>query len=508
MDFEQLLKQFKLLGDIMKQPDGSGRGDLLSGLDKIINTDIPAMFNQGVPPEYFEMFTELRSLFGQFENFILYDRLIGKDVVALGGGFSSGKSSFMNAIDGENALPEDISPSTAVPTFIVNGEKHEAFGVNIFNAKMPIGLRDIRSVSHGFGEIKDEDEKVVSPPVTLGHVLKSLFLATPKQKFKNMAFVDTPGFSKPDSDTYSARTDENISRAQLNSSTYIMIFAQADAGTLKDEDINFIKSLRPEIPKLFVISKADNKTDSDIERIKSHIKSQLTMNGIANEGVMAFSTKRPDEYDSAAIRKVLEDWNDVAETPLFARNFKLVFIKCRNYYEKTIDDERRALERLNRSLTLISSDDSEAVEPLYALQKEARAKVERLKAGYDKLLELKNALFTELKRVCDIIGIDMPEPSEVDLREDDVPDALEVLRSYKKNKGVKPRSGVAAAIREAFADIVSGGAFARAIGGKAKREEIARMIRENIMLDAADMRINKDAKLADVFKTQIGNGGV
>jgi hypothetical protein len=201
MGYDTLLTQFKLLGQIIKQPTDNRSKEMLRDLNTVIFEKIPETFTKGAPPEYYELYTNLKSLYAQFRNFLLYDRLIGKSVVALGGGFSTGKSSFMNALNGERALPTDISPSTAVPTFVINCEKHEAFVTNKFDAKVPIGLRDIALISHGFGEIKNEDGEVMDVEVIpLGHVLKSVFLASPKQTYKNLAFVDTPGYSKPDAD--------------------------------------------------------------------------------------------------------------------------------------------------------------------------------------------------------------------------------------------------------------------------------------------------------------------
>ena len=476
MEYETLLSQFKLLGNIIRKPETNAAADVLAGLRKLVYERIPEAFRESAPPGYYKQFADLTSLFEQFESFVLYDKLIGKNVVALGGGFSSGKSSFLNALDGENALPTDISPSTAVPTFIVNGEKHDAFGINAFDAVVPIGLRDIRSISHGFGE--NADGAAEGEPVTLGHALKSVFLASPKQTYKNLAFVDTPGFSKPDSESYSARTDEYISRGQLNSSSRIMLFAQADAGTLKEDDINFIKSLREDIPKLFIVSKADMKSESELDGIVRHIKSLLSLNGIAYADVFAFSSRKPDEYDAAAIRGVLSDWDSAAARPDFARNFKRIFIFLRNYYEEETDRVRKRLERLNTSLTKLVSEDEETLAPLRLIVRESQDGVRRLKAEYENVNALKDEFFGELKRVGDKIGIPMPEPSEVDLIEE-AADASGMIREYMKAKGLKMDPRRAETMRE----ILRGVSFAQGTGWSAsRRSDLARLIKENCVV--------------------------
>ena len=146
---------------------------------KIINEKIPETVKKNAPADYYELYTDFKSEYEKFRDFILYDSLIGKNIVALGGGFSSGKSSFLNALNGEAALPEDVDPSTSVPTYIVNGKKYKVLGINIFDTKVEIETREIKKIAHGFGEIYDDDDEIVDigEDVTLGHVLESIFLS-------------------------------------------------------------------------------------------------------------------------------------------------------------------------------------------------------------------------------------------------------------------------------------------------------------------------------------------
>jgi GTP-binding protein EngB required for normal cell division len=497
VQYNELLSKFKLLSGVLKQPDNTEMDERLARLSKLIDEKIPDTLKKNAPPEYYELYTDFKALYGQFRNFVLYDELIGRNVVALGGGFSSGKSSFLNALDGENALPTDISPSTAVPTFIVNGEKHYAFGVNIFDAKIPIELRDIPKISHGFGEVRDENGELAAESVTLGHVIKSIFLASPKQSYTNLAFVDTPGFSKPDSDTYSAQTDEYISRSQLNSSSYIMLFVQADAGTLKDEDIRFIQSLRTETPKLFIVSKADVKSEHELNDIVAHIKSQLTLCGIAFMDVLTFSRNKPTEYDAKIIREILGIWNKAHEAPQFSRNFKKPFIHCREFYEKEIESERRRLEQLNISLTKLSGEEDETIAPLRKLVQSIQKDIAKLKAVSDELKELNREFFSELKNVCDKIGINMQEPSEADMY-DDIPDPLKLLRDYKHAKGIKTNPETPELLKEAFSGAVP--ALDKTAGGSAHRDIVVQLLRSHCKVDKDKIHINDAVDTADAFK--------
>lgn len=274
--YEKLVGNFELLCNIIRQNTGASQLKVdLSKIEEIINKKIPDALGKNAPEDFYELYTDFKSEYEKFRDFILYDKLIGKNIVAFGGGFSSGKSSFLNALMGKQVLPADIDPSTSVPTYIVRGEKHEVMGINVFDTKVQMQPRDIRKIAHGFGEVEDEDAEKVTDGVTLGHVLDNIFFSTPLHKYESIAFLDTPGYSKPDSEKYSAKTDEQISRGQLNSSNYILWFVQADAGTITEEDIKFIKTLREDIPKLIIVNKADKKNVNDLKDIIAKIRSTL-----------------------------------------------------------------------------------------------------------------------------------------------------------------------------------------------------------------------------------------
>ena len=142
--------------------------------------------------------------------------------------------------------------------------------------------------------------------VTLGHVLENIFFSTPLHKYDNIAFLDTPGYSKPDSEKYSAKTDEQIARGQLNSSNYILWFVQADAGTITEEDIKFIKTLREDIPKLIIVNKADKKNLKDLQSIMEKIKATLDLRGIRYVDVFAFTSKL-EQVEDEKLQKFIEN---------------------------------------------------------------------------------------------------------------------------------------------------------------------------------------------------------
>ena len=373
---EPLLANFNLLCNIIRQkaPDQKMRVDL-SRLNNLINKKIPDTLKKNAPDDFFELYTNFKSEYDKFKDFILYDKLIGKNIIAIGGGFSSGKSSFLNVLMGKRVLPADIDPSTSVPTYIMKGPKHEVQGINIFDAKVSMQPRDIKKIAHGFGEVDDDDDEKITNAVTLGHVLESIFFSTPLHQYDNIAFLDTPGYSKPDSVKYSVKTDEQISRSQLNTANFILWFVQADAGTITEEDIKFIKTLRPDIPKLIIVNKADKKNLTDLKAIMKKIRSSLDFKGVRYIDVLAF-TCRPEQIEDETletflvenkkqIQKQITKWDKRQYESNFARNFKVLFMRCKEFYEDEIDEESKELTRLNTSITrLLGEDiDTEILDP-------------------------------------------------------------------------------------------------------------------------------------------------
>lgn len=508
--YEKLLKNFNLLCAIIRQnTSGNQMKADLTKIEKLINYKIPDTLKKNAPEDFYELYTDFKSEYEKFRDFILYDKLIGKNIVALGGGFSSGKSSFLNALMGKSVLPSDIDPSTSVPTYIVKGEKHEVMGINVFDTKVQMQPRDIKKIAHGFGEVEDDDDEKVTDAVTLGHVLENIFFSTPLHKYENIAFLDTPGYSKPDSEKYSAKTDEQISRGQLNSSNYILWFVQADAGTITEEDIKFIKTLRDGIPMLIILNKADKKNLADLKEIIAKIKSTLDVKGVRYVDVFAFTSKIEQieddslksfiEEDAGRIRQQIETWNSQVYESNFARNFKKLFVRCKDFYEDEINEESRKLTRLNTSITKLEAEDidTEILEPLQLMVKEAQKNVNELKNISKKLKELQDEFFTEIKFISDIVNIDMPEPSEIDLLQDKVQNPLQLIEDYKKQNGIKTDSSVADMLQNIFDGIEP--VINKSAGGSEYKEELIDIIKESCSINAEDIHIDDAYKNDELF---------
>ena len=93
--YNKILSNYELLCNIIRQSASGPQLKVdLSKIEEIINKKIPDIVKKNAPEDFYELYTNFKSEYEKFRDFILYDKLIGKNIIALGGGFSSGKSSF------------------------------------------------------------------------------------------------------------------------------------------------------------------------------------------------------------------------------------------------------------------------------------------------------------------------------------------------------------------------------------------------------------------------------
>lgn len=471
MESDKIIRDFSLLKRIVS-PENTASSDVdISALEKLISTELPEALEDNAPSNFPQLYFDFRQEFERFKEFILFDKLIGKNIVALGGGFSTGKSSFANSILGNKMLPSDINPSTSVPTYIVNGSDISVYGINTFGSRVEMELDDVKSISHGFGKISEEDNEA-----TLGHILRSIFISSPEQRFSNIALLDTPGYSKAESADYSAKTDEKIARTQLNSANFILWFVQADAGTITNEDINFLNTINKDIPKLIIVNRADKVIADDLKSIVEKIKSVLDIKGIQYVDVLTYTNRKNRECDREKIIAQLDEWNGYVCENRFAYNFKVLFTKCKEYYDEQIEEEKRRLSRLNKALTL--TEDAIVTECLTSLISEIKRRANDLTEHRDTLKKLRDEFFSEIKRVGDIVHIEMPEPSEIDLIRGKSVDPKSVLDEYIARNSIKKNSDYSIILENALAEIKP--ALYKVIETSKPADEITQIIMANV----------------------------
>src|SRR5699024_12747525 len=124
----------------------------------------------------------------------------------------------------------------------------------------------------------------------------------------------------------------------------------------------------------------------------------LDLKVIRYTGVLAFSRSKRQLYDREKIINQLLAWNEEIHEVSFAYHFKKLFVACREYYSEQIAEEERRLNRLNKSLTLVTDDVQTYLSSLVA---EIKSRIQLLKDTQKKVKKLQDTFFQELKYVAD-----------------------------------------------------------------------------------------------------------
>lgn len=231
--------------------------------------------------------------------------LFGKHVVAVGGGFSAGKSAFINSFlaNKEIRLPISMDPTTAIPSYVTNASEQKVLGISKNNATIDFSdiCPDILSrLTHNAEE-----------PLDFGFNLKDIlpFLVVnvdfKDERFKNICFIDTPGYN-PQSEGNKA-ADVNTAKEFLSDSLAILWLSACDAssGNITTSDINFLKEIlkNDKEKKLYIIiSKADQKSSEDLQKVLENVKTTLAQNAIEYEGISLYGREARKEGQRAADR--------------------------------------------------------------------------------------------------------------------------------------------------------------------------------------------------------------
>lgn len=214
--------------------------------------------------------------------------LKNKSIVAVGGGFSSGKSKFINSIIKEKILPEDQTPTTSIPTYIINGiNQKKCYTFN--NLEVELDDKEVEAISHLFFD---------RYKISFTKILKNILISTNSMKYKNIVLLDTPGYTKAEGYKKANNTDETVAREHLKIADFLIWLADIENGTIKKDDIEFINKMNFNKPILIVFNKADKKIEKQIEQILNTAKETLENTQLNIYAITAYSSIQNKEYCS------------------------------------------------------------------------------------------------------------------------------------------------------------------------------------------------------------------
>ncbi len=279
-----------------------------------------------------------------------YPSLFQKTIVAVGGGFSAGKSTFLNNLLGlKLKLPEDMNPTTAIPTYCLKGKREVLMGFSQ-NGGM-VELPNL-AFDHQFLE---------SLGFNLKEIMPFMLLSAPSVPFEFLCFIDTPGFN-PANQGYTGG-DKEASKESLKHAKHILWLVSCERGGIESDDLEFLQELYEEESKqvFIVLSRADRRTKSQLEEVAKQIKETLKDNGIEFLGICAYSTTRYQEYKEFSekskvfnsLEKFLIKLNQRSEK----QNEILGYLyEVHGMYERAIKQDASKFKRYQKALHSVKLD--------------------------------------------------------------------------------------------------------------------------------------------------------
>lgn len=272
-----------------------------------------------------------------FYKFCMLPELADKVIVGIGGAFSAGKSSFLNGILGRKILSVEIDPTTSIPTYLIHGE-HQKIKAVLKNAQQQdLSLEQFKSLTHHAEQELYELTKNID----------LILLNQPEQQWSHLAFLDTPGYSNHE-DIEQGMCDAHIAKVQLNDAQCLIWLISADQGVISQSDIEFLKIIRSDIPKLVVISRADKKSPNDLNEIKKLTQYTLAQHQIDVIDVLAFSARQPRNFDRDRLDQFLVQWSSEHQESRIIENFNQYFEAMKKHLQ-TLEGQIE-IDRFQRKL--------------------------------------------------------------------------------------------------------------------------------------------------------------
>nr|WP_101020229.1 dynamin-like GTPase family protein [Helicobacter pylori] len=278
-----------------------------------------------------------------------YPSLFHKNMVAVGGGFSAGKSTFLNNLLGlKLKLPEDTLPTTAIPTYCLRGKKEVLMGFS-----QNVGMVELPHLTFDHNFLK-------SLGFNLKEIMPLMLLSAPSVPFEFLCFIDTPGYN-PSNQGYTGG-DKQASKESLKHAQNILWLISCERGGIEGDDLEYLQELYEEGKQVFiVVSRADSRTKRQLEEIAVKIKETLEDRGIEFLGIGAYSTRRYQEYkefsEKSHVFNSLEEFLMKLNQRSEKQNEILGSLyEVHSMYEKAIKQDANRFKRYQKALHSIKLD--------------------------------------------------------------------------------------------------------------------------------------------------------
>lgn len=251
--------------------------------------------------------------------------------VPLVGGFSTGKSSLINTVLGENLLPTNISAETAVPTEIVYG-----------NDTVTLVKGNEDGLMEETIPLSEFDSKVLSADT---HSLVRIYTSNDFfRQIPTVKLVDMPGFDSG-IEVHNRAIDQYLPK----SLAYILAVA-ADEGTLRESIISFLNELKIyNMPVYAVITKRQKVTAEQLEETRAHITDTIRRFLKVEDVKVAVTNAKGKEITVDGFRDILFDLQERSKDiydKTFSNRLGLICAEVEKYLCDRLNQSDMSLEQI------------------------------------------------------------------------------------------------------------------------------------------------------------------
>ncbi|MGL2541950.1 acyl carrier protein [Helicobacter pylori] len=309
--------------------------EFASGVDSLKEKEIALLTLQGIQKE--------------LQLVASYPSLFQKTIVAVGGGFSAGKSTFLNNLLGlKLKLPEDMNPTTAIPTYCLKGKREVLMGFSQNG-----GMVELPNLAF-------DHQFLNSLGFNLKEIMPFMLLSAPSVPFKFLCFIDTPGYNSSAQGYTSG--DKEASKESLKHAKHILWLISCERGGIESDDLEFLQELYEEGKQVFIVlSRADRRTKSQLEEVAIKIRETLKDHGIEFLGIGVYSATRYQEIkefsEKSKVFNSLEEFLMKLNQRSEKQNEILESLyEVHRMYEKAIEQDASQFKRYQKALHSVKLD--------------------------------------------------------------------------------------------------------------------------------------------------------
>ena len=417
MEQENTKRIFSLITDILKAKPAEN--EHIQQFRSLVRNDFKEFCNKAVElnqMEDMELFEKIESEMNLIAHCPpVHSKMVG----AIGGGFSSGKSSFINSfmLDKNIQLATGVIPVTAIPSYVICGEMPDICGISYRGGRFTIQADMYKDISHELLKTLDFDLKDILRYITVTAKLDS-------ECFSNICLIDTPGYNA--SSTGTMQQDRAVAYNYIKDAKFLIWVIGLDSnGTFPRTDIEFL--MDPELPfgkdpsrSLYIVAnKARGVTPSSRQRILEVLQETLDDNGISYDGISIYEAQQKEEYlyEGMQVKEFLKKQNVPTQKYVeLALPLKAVFDRykkrTREKYETDKQFQRKIqtliLDGMEHQVISLSSGAKNVLEDgLNELK--SYLKPADLTQTLGTITEIEQRFFECINRFCDDVGIQKAE---------------------------------------------------------------------------------------------------